>query len=87
MNDYILFTVLNILYEYIVEVIVNSINIVKNIIELILLDVKKHTGAKTIPQITKSFPENLWVLYQVSWLDKVHLVRIPIMELLLILGI
>ena len=41
MNDYILFTVLNILYEYIVEVIVNSINIVKNIIELILLDVKK----------------------------------------------
>ena len=59
MNDYILFTVLNILYEYIVEVIVNSINIVKNIIELILLDVKKHTGAKTRPQITKSFPENL----------------------------
>ena len=40
MNDYILFTVLNTLYEYIVEVIVNSINIVKNIIELILLDVK-----------------------------------------------
>ena len=59
MNDYILFTVLNILYEYIVEVIVNSINIVKNIIELILLDVKKHTGAKTIQQIKKSFQENL----------------------------